>query len=155
MISDLLRDESEAQGHTLTGAMGKSFSAVPVTKGRERILEGRALKYTDYVNDGFPAKSASFKQAPFLEEYFIKRGFPVFSSGGGITAKQMAFATISKWMKEGMSTQASKRFSKTGARQNMIEAAFTGGDTKIDQFMSSAFDKSIDDHYHITKSETV
>jgi hypothetical protein len=64
-----------------------------------------------------------------------------------------AAATIKKWQQEGMSTQASKRFSSTGARQNMVESTFAK--SEIDEYMNSALDYGVDEKYHETKSETI
>lgn len=154
LITQLVRQEARAQGHTLTGDMEDSFGSSQVKTGTTYILEGEAISYTQYVNDGVPAKSASFKQAPFLIEYFIKRGFPVYSSKG-LDATKLAFMTINKWKKEGMSTQASKRFSSTGARQNFVESAFVGNEEKINDFMLNSFDFSVDEVFNKQKDETL
>lgn len=147
LISQLLRLESSAQGHLLTGAMEDSFTAEYRKTGKENIMEGFAVDYTQYVNEGVPAASASMKQFPFLVTYFQKRGLSEKEAQGA------AAATIKTWMKEGMSTQASKRFSGTGARQHMVESVFTKSD--IDAYMNDAFDFSIDEKYHETKIETI
>ena len=145
-----------AQGHHLTGAMEDSLSVDIFKKGKADIMEGSAVYYTKFVNEGFPAKSASFKQVPFLIEYFIKKGFPVASSNPTTaTAVSMAFATVKKWMKEGMPTQASKRFSTTGSRTDMIEAAFTGAGARIDEYIGNGLDFVIEEDFQKEKSETV
>lgn len=149
LINDLLRKESRDQGHFLTGALEDSFSANIIKQGKVDVMEGFAAHYARYVNDGVPAESASFKQFPFLVEYFKKRGLPENE------AKGAAAATIRVWMKEGMSTQASKRFSNTGARQQMIDAAFTGGANKIDEYMTDTFDFAVEELFQKTKSETI
>lgn len=154
LINQLIRKESVDQGHYLTGAMDESLSTEIIKKGKIDKMEGFAVYYTQFVNDGVPAESASYKQAPFLIKYFEQRGFPYYSTTGP-SAVSLAFATINKWKKEGMSTQASKRFSKTGARQHMVEAAFTGGQQKIDEYMNNSFDFSIDEQFSQTKSETI
>jgi hypothetical protein len=155
LINDILRKEIIAQGHHLTGAMEESLSAETSTKGNTEIMEGFAAFYSQFVNDGFPAQSASFKQYPFLLEYFIKRGYPVFSTSGNITAGQLAAATIHKWMKEGMPTQASKRFSETGSRTNMIENAFAGNSDKIDEYIGNGLDFMVEEEFQLEKSETI
>lgn len=145
LITQLIRQEMRAQGHTLTGAMEDSV------EGRQTkdTLEGFAISYTKFVEHGVPASSASMKQFPFVVRYFQKRGLSEKE------AKGAAAATIRKWMKEGMSTQASKRFSKTGARQHAIEAAFVGHNAEIDEYMGNSFDFSIEEKYRKEKSETI
>lgn len=148
-IKQIITKESDDQGHYLTGAMTDSIHGDTGKKGKADLLEGFAVEYTRYVNDGVPAESASMKQFPFVKEYFLKRGL------GDVEAGAAAAATIRKWMKEGMSTQASKRFSSTGGRQHFVESAFTGNEHKIDDYMSSAFDYAVDEAYRKEKSETI
>lgn len=155
LIHQLIREEMVNQGHHLTGAMEASVHADIQTKGKRDIMDGYAVNYTQFVNDGFPAQSASFRQFPFLLEYFIKRGYPVHSSNGGLTAGSLAAMTIRKWMREGMPTQASKSYSSTGSRTNMIEAAFVGGDQKIDEYMGNSFDFVVEEKFQKEKSETI
>lgn len=152
LINEIIRKESTDQGHYLTGAMEDSFDSTQTTKGKAAVMEGFAVYYTKFVNEGLPPESASFKQFPFLVEYFKKRGL-----GGqdDRDAKAAAAATIKKWMKEGMPTQSSKRFSKTGSRTNMIENAIIGNENKIDDYMTDSFDFLVDELYSQEKSETV
>jgi hypothetical protein len=148
-INKFLREESADQGHTLTGAMEDSFDFTSYREGKADVMEGFAVHYTKYVNDGVPAASASMKQFPFVKEFFIKRGLGTDEAGAA------AAATIRVWMKEGMSTQASKRFSKTGARQRMVENAFAGNESKLDEFMGNNFDFAVEENFQKEKSETI
>jgi hypothetical protein len=154
IINDILRKEMIAQGHHLTGAMEDSLHAEIFKKRNAEVMAGFAVHYTKFVNHGFPASSASYKQIPFLIEYFIKRGYPVKSTSGP-DATSLAFGTVTKWMKEGMPTQASKRFSSTGSRTNMIENAFVGNKEKIDEYMLKGFNSVIDKLYRKVKREII
>lgn len=149
LIADFLRKESSDQGHYLTGALEDSLDRSITKSGRTRTMEGFAVNYAKFVNEGVPAESASMAQFPYLVRYFQQRGLPEKE------AKGAAAATIKTWMKEGMSTQASKRFSKTGSRQNMVENAFVGNADKIDEYMTNSFDFWVDEEYHKEKSETI
>jgi len=153
-INEFIRKEMVDQGHHLRGDMEDSLQAETFKQKKAEVMEGFAIHYTQFVNEGFPPESASFKQVPFLIEYFIKRGYPVASTSG-VDATSLAFATVKKWMKEGMPTQASKRFSKTGSRTNMIENAFVGNDNRLDEFMSNGFDFVVDEQYRKEKSEKI
>lgn len=155
LINQELRKEMIAQGHHLTGAMEDSLEGEISKKAKADILEGFAAYYSRFVDEGFPAESASMKQFPFLLEYFIKRGFPIASTAGNVSAGQMAAMTIKKWMKEGMPTQASKRFSSTGSRTQMIENAFVGAEPKIDEYMSNGLDFVVEERFQKEKSETI
>jgi hypothetical protein len=155
LINEILRKEMIDQGHHLTGAMEASLSSEIGKTGKSETLQGVAVGYSKFVDQGVPAQSASFKQFPFLLEYFLKRGYPVYSSSGGLTASSLAAMTIRKWMKEGMPTQASHRFSNTGSRKNMIENAFVGNESRIDEYMSNGLDFLIEERFQKEKSETV
>lgn len=148
-IAQFLSTESALQGHTLTGAMEQSFTSQTSKQGTADLMEGFAVDYTQYVNDGIPAASASMKQFPFVVKYFQLRGLQEKD------AKAAAAATIKTWMKQGMSTQASKQYSQTGARQNFIDAAFQGNNAQLDEYMGNTFDFAMDELYHKEKSETI
>lgn len=156
LINEFIRREMVAQGHHLTGAMEDSLDAKIFKQKKAEIMEGLAIGYTKFVEGGFPARSASFKQVPFLIEYFQQRGYPIASSNPDTpSAVQLAFATVKVWMKEGMPTQASKRFSKTGSRTDMIANAFVENGPRLDEYMSNSFDFMIDELYRKEKSETI
>jgi hypothetical protein len=148
-INEIIKHESTAQGHYLTGAMEDSIAAEVSKKGKADVMEGFAVYYTQFVNEGVPAESISMKQFPFLFQYFKKRGLP------DQEAKGAAAATIKTWMKEGMSTQASKRFSQTGSRQNFVENAIAGNESRIDDYMGAAFDFAVEEEFQKEKSETI
>lgn len=150
LLNQIIRKESTDQGHNLTGALEDSLSHKVTREGGADVMQGLAVHYAQYVNDGVPAESASWKQFPFLVEYFKKRGVT-----DDRQAKAAAAATIRVWMREGMSTQASKRFSKTGSRQNMIENAIAGNDGRIDDFMSDSFDFGVEEQFQKEKTETL
>lgn len=156
LINQELRKEMVAQGHHLTGDMEDSLDANISKEGKADVMQGVAVLYTKFVNEGFPPEKASFKQFPFLLEYFIKRGYPVAStSPGTLTAPALAAMTIRKWMKEGMPTQASKRFSSTGSRTNMIENAFVRAENKIDEVITNGIDFLVEERFQKEKSETI
>lgn len=149
LINEFIRKEIVAQGHHLTGAMEDSLDSEIFKSKKAEVMEAFAIDYTRFVNDGFPAASATFKQVPFLIEYFKKRGYEEKA------AVSFAFATVKKWMKEGMPTQASKRFSTTGSRTNMIENAFVANEHKLDDYMSTGLDFVVDENYRKEKTEKI
>lgn len=148
-VTDLLRKEVVAQGHHLTGELEASIKATVSASGDTYHMEGFALFYTDFLERGFPATSASNDQAPFLIEFFLKRGLQEEE------AVAAAFATIKVWQRDGMPTQASKRFSKTGSRTDYVENTFVGHRAEIDTFVSQQLDKLVDEMFHREKSETI
>lgn len=149
LINEIIKKEMAAQGHHLIGSMEESLVSQIGKKGKADTMEGFAVHYTKFVNEGFPASSANYGQVPFLIDYFKKRGLAEKE------ATAAAFATVRVWMKEGMPTQASKRYSSTGSRTNMIENAFAGNESKIDDFITSGIDFVVDEHYRKEKSERI
>ena len=149
LINQLIKVEFRAQGHTLTGEFENSLNSKVFKTRYTATLQGTGLKYGKQVDEGFQPDEISPKMIPGLVEYFIKRGLSQHD------ALRAASATFKKWQSEGMSTQASKRFSTTGARQHFIEAAFIGYENKIDEFFFSSFDFGIDETFKKVKSETI
>jgi hypothetical protein len=149
LINQVLRKEMIDQGHHLTGAMEDSLSIKISRSDKVDTMEGFAAYYAHFVNEGVAAASASFKQVPFLIEYFKKRWLPENE------ATSAAFATVKTWMKEGMPTQASKRFSQTGSRTNMVDNAFVGAQPVIDGFIGDGLDFIVEESFQKEKTETV
>ena len=149
IIEKAIRDESRAQGHYLTGKMEQSLTASTQKEGNADVMEGTAISYTKFVNEGFPAASASFKQMPFLIEYFKLRGLPEKEAVGA------AAATIRVWQRDGMPTAASSRFSKNQKRIEMIQDAMKAADTVLDAYMNKAFDAAVNEQFLKEKSETI
>lgn len=152
LIDQIIRKESSAQGHFLTGALEDSLDSSVAKEGKADVMQGLALYYAQFVNEGVPASSVSWKQFPFLVEYFKKRGV---TGDDDRDAKAAAAATIRVWMRDGMPTQASKRFSSTGSRVQMIENSIAGNGSKIDGYMGDAFDFHVEEEFQNEKNETV
>lgn len=149
LLNQLIKDELGKQGHYLSGGLENSLSAKVTEGSKEQVMTGEAAYYAKFVNDGVPAQSASFKQFPFIVDYFKQRGLSEQE------AKRAAAATINKWKSEGMPTQASKRFSSTGSRLNVIESVFTGNESKIDEYMGNSFDFAVNEAFKKEKDETI
>lgn len=148
-IEQIIKKEMIAQGHHLTGKMEESLHGEVSHKPNKHILEGFAIYYTQFVNEGFPASSANFKQVPYVLAFWKSRGLSDKEALGA------AFATIKVWMNQGMPTQASKRFSSTGSRTNMIENALIGHASQIDDFIGAGLDQVIEAEFQLEKSETI
>ena len=148
-INDLIRDEFRAQGHTLTGAFEESLTGKYTKFAKSDRLEGFGLSYGMEVNRGLEPHQISDKMYPGLVNYFILRGLT------HPEAMKAATFTIRKWKQEGMSTQKSKEYSSTGARQNFVEAAFTGNDHVIDDFVLNLVDFAFEEQFKKVKSEII
>lgn len=149
LINNLISRSATNKGHHLTGRLEASLDAKTFKKRGIDTMEGFAIAYAQYVNDGTRAEKASFKQFPFLLEYFKKRGLDEKEAGGA------AAATIKVWMREGMSTKASKRFSEDGSRNRFVDDAFENDNGQINNFMIAGFNKVVEEHYRKEKSEKI
>ena len=108
----------------------------------------RAAAYAKFVNEGIPPNLISWKMMPGLIRYFKRRGFTD-------NPEYFAANTIRKWMREGMPTQDSQRFSSTGSRQHAIEQAFERRDREVNKIIESSLEYEIDINYRRVKSERI
>lgn len=144
-----LQKELRQQGHYNTGKLESSFTS-QITQSSDKVkLEGFALDYAQILNDGTRPAKASFAQFPFVVEFFTSKGY------SEAKAKQYAAMTINRWMKEGMSTKASARFSKNGKRLNFIGLVNELIDTRINDAVFKEMDKIVEEKYREQKSEII
>lgn len=149
IIDDAIRAESRSQGHYLTGSLERSLTATIAEFSTETILRGEVAFYANILNEGVKAEKASMKQFPFVVKYWQLRGLDEKA------AKRAAAATIKKWMKEGMPTAASSRFSRDGERKQLLTRAIKKVSKKVDDTISKAFSVELDKVFIKTKSETI
>lgn len=143
VITEALRHEWYLQGHQLTGRTDHTLDFEISGKS----LVGKGPDYAKIVNEGLQPSQINPKMYGGLVRYFKLRGLP------DNEAMKAAHYTMLKWQKEGMSTEASSRFSKTGQRQHFIETVIN--DPKIEAFFSTSFDQDIEKKYRETKNETI
>ena len=84
-----------------------------------------------------------------LFKYFILRGLPQNE------AMSAAVRTYKKHKEEGMPTEASKRFSKTGERKHFIERTWKENEQKIDSIFDLGMDNIFNEEFKKQKSETI
>jgi len=149
MINQFLIKEWADQGHYLTGTFNQTLEAKIETTQRTYKLDGYAVDYAKIVDEGIPANKIKSSEEAKLVNYFVLKGF------GRADAERIAHLTMRKWKREGMPTQASKRFSKTGSRLHFVEAAFTGHAAEMDEYFFNNVDLLVDEQYRKTKSETI
>ncbi|SFW16080.1 hypothetical protein [Chitinophaga sancti] len=155
-----IKDESRAQGHYLTGGLENSLSYVVGKLGPLRILTGTAVDYTRFVNNGVAAGRVPYspgsRSGAGTSQYIEGlRQFWILRGKSDKEALALAFATANKHKQEGMPTSASKRYSSTGQRTGMIEAAMTKKEQELDAYMSVGFDNLVETVFQKCKSETI
>lgn len=144
-----MRMELRAQGHHNTSELEKSFISEIVVNGEEIKVIGKAMGYFEYLNTGTRPEKASFKQFPFLVNFFQSKG------KDEDTAKRLAAMTINRWKVEGMSTAASVRFSKNGRRRGFIKAVMDEHEKNMDQDVTKEIDKLFNKEFFNKKQETL
>jgi outer membrane cobalamin receptor len=148
-IVEDIKIELVAQGHELTGATINSIKGQVSLENGTIILEAYGSKVIAILDKGVAAQRTGWKQFPFLVDYFRKRGY------ADKEAKGFAAATIQKWAKEGMSTQASKRFSETGDRQGAVEKVFEENKDHYDKGLGEAVDITLEEVFNEQQSEVI
>lgn len=148
-IKPAIKKELKQQGHYLTGALEQSLKDNITSGPGGTRIEGTALGYARYLNDGFQAGSASWAQLPFLIKYFKKKGLSEKE------AKKAAGGTIMTWMKEGMPTDNSVLHSKSHNRLKFIKIVNDAINKSIDKQILAGIDAEISKTFNKTKSETI
>lgn len=149
LLKKAIKKELRDQGHKNTGQLEKSIISTIKVESGEAVLEGTSLYYAQFINEGVKAESISFKQFPFIVEYFRSKGYDEKQS------KQYAGATIKKWMKEGMPASGSMRFSKNGRRLNFMGYVEQETEVQLDATVQEGLDNLINEVYLKAKSETI
>ncbi len=138
ILKDLIaefQDELRQQGHVLTGKLINSMS-FRVDEFSNQIVG--VIEFEDYgrfVDTGVSAsripfsgrsgKGGTSKYIEGLIRFFKLRGL------SGREAKQAAFATAMKHKREGMPTNASRRFSQNGDRKGFINKRLEKAEPRI------------------------
>ncbi len=141
------KEEVVLQGHSLTGALEDSvrieYDGVQITVS--------VKDYVKWVNEGFPASSATMKQLPFVIEYVEQR-----MGKRGKEAVGIAVAIIKTWQREGgMPTKASSRFSSNSKRTELVEDAYEKNIQETDDQIGQGMDQFFNHEFNKEKSETI
>lgn len=148
-LNNALAKELKDQGHFLTGALEASInnSSRVIEGGNKSELLGWALDYAQDLETGKKRFGKNHLQELF--KYFILRGLPQNE------AMSAAIRTYKKHKEEGMPTEASKRFSKTGERKHFIERTWKENEQKIDSIFDLGMDNIFNEEFKKQKSETI
>jgi len=142
--------ELAAQGHRLTGALIDSVTYQVKQTATGALIEGLLLDYGIPVNTGVPSN-----RIPYSRGSRSGGGSSAYIAGLQLFAQlrfrvpkkealSIAFAIANKHKKEGMPTQASKRFSKTGKRTGAIQDGLESINAQIQEIISDVMTVYID-----------
>lgn len=140
IIEDLIK-ELKLQGHSLTGALEESITAVEIKENGSIVLTAKALAYIEQLEKGVPGEHISLDSKSIAE---MTRYVELRMGYKGTYAMQVAVAILKKQQKEGMPTQNSYNFSQTGERKFAVEDTFYNNDSKYYDLIDPVITKVLD-----------
>lgn len=148
-LVEQLREELRLQGHEATGNLMSSleYKIIKDVDGFELniYMNGYGL----FVEQGVDAKKIPYRRGSGAEsskyinaliQWIQQKGL----ESGDSKIKSFAFAIAEKHKREGMSTLSSRRFSKTGKRDEFIEDVLNQNSFEVGEEIRDAFEKDID-----------
>jgi hypothetical protein len=153
LIADQVKQELRDQGHYLTGALEASFKEEEIVEAGNIILRATAVGYLDQLEHGVPADRIQLTEGYFqnLKKWVRQRGM----GSSEFEVSQIAAAIFTKWKKEGMPTENSKAFSKTGKRIEAVRDAFHDNETAINSAVDKAVFFGLDTEFSNIKSGVI
>lgn len=150
-LNKILTQELRDQGHYLTGSLEESINnSFRIEKmNKKHVLRGFALDYSTGLDEGLSPKSKKLPTFDELRKYFLLRGLsiPEATLAAGFTRKRHE--------KEGMSTAASSRFSKSGERKEFISISWIKAEKIVDKIIIGKTDKIFEFEVAKQKSERI
>ena len=128
----LIAEEWKKQGHNLTGKFVNELTYNISTNSESTkidLIDGNENAYGVILNKGVPADKIPFSPGSGAKSSKYIAGLTNYAKlrmgASDKDAVSIAFAIAHKHKKEGMPTQASKKYSKTGERTRFVEAVET------------------------------
>jgi hypothetical protein len=142
-IIDLIGEEWVKQGHELTGAFRKGMS-FEIEGETINIYDNTDRGYGKILEQGVPSERIPFSPRSGARTSKYIQGLARYAQArmgaDDKTALSIAFAIAYNHKKEGMPTEASKRFSSTGRRVGFVEDS----EKFIDQFLEQEVYKQLE-----------
>lgn len=139
VLTKVLAEEWEAQGHKMTGAITDTIEYVVKQEATMLTLSGFMNFYGNILAAGTPANRIPFSgrsgrggtsaYIAALQNYAKQR----MNISGEKESLSVAFAIAHKQKKEGMPTKGSYKYSSTGKRLDWIEEAFKKNEDRISE----------------------
>ena len=135
------------QGHTLTGNLINSIDGVVSETVNGAQIEYMMLDYGVPTNTGVPAARIPYSPGSGGKFSAYITGLILYArlrfSVPAVEAKKIAFAIAAKHKREGMPTNASRRFSKTGQRTRAIEQGIEDSKEEVNGLIQEALETYI------------
>lgn len=135
ILSEVLMDEWEAQGHAMTSKVVKEIDYRTKYETNSLILSGMIYPYGNIIAAGVKPGKVPFGGKRGRTSLYIQALQNYAKQRMGIQDEQkslsVAFAIAKTQKKEGMPTYSSYSFSRTGKRTDWVEEAFRKNEEKI------------------------
>ena len=149
-LIEKIKEQLAKQGHKATGSLERSLEAktIEVGKNVEILIFGNT--YAGVLENGIkssripysPSQRSGAKTSQYIQAL---QKYMAFRTGKSLKESLgLAFAVARKHAKEGMSTMASKRFSSTGKRNNVIENMITEQGSEIEQLVERLLTQEVE-----------
>lgn len=146
-IIQLIGDEWIKQGHDLTGAFVQGLS-YEIVDNIIYIYDTTNSGYGKILNAGVSADRIPFSPGSGAKTSKYIQGLVRYAKlrmgASDKDALSIAFAIAHKHKKEGMPTEDSTRFSKTGKRTQFVEDATTDVDKIVEKYMDQFVNELIE-----------
>lgn len=142
VLSELLMEEFEAQGHSMTGKLIKDIEYKVKQETTKLTLSGYAYIYGNILAAGTKAAKIPYGGRTgrggtslyiLALQNYVKQRMNIQDEQ---KSKSIAFAIATEQKKHGMPTPGSHRFTTTGKRTDFVEEAFRKGEDRITEAVS-------------------
>jgi hypothetical protein len=143
LLTEILSDEWEAQGHAMTSAITKNIEYKVKREAMTLILSGMIYPYGNIIAAGTKASKIPFSgrtgrggtslYISALQRY-VKNKMDIDDEKKSLS---IAFAIAHTQKKEGMPTSGSYRFTQTGKRTDWVEEALRKNEDRIAEVIST------------------
>ncbi|MFV0141001.1 hypothetical protein [Empedobacter falsenii] len=153
-LDESFKKELVSQGHSNSGKLEASING----KINGNQLNGEIYDYGFILNDGVKPNRIPYRRGSGAKSSKYIDSLVLYFKSKGLNdkdAKSAAFATAMVQKKQGMSTKASKRFSKNGRRQGFLDHVIKNKESKIDKIATDGMDDIFNKEFNKQKTEII
>lgn len=149
IITQSIITELKLQGHLFLEELEQSMKDGILVS--DTILDGYAIDYIERMDLGVAASDLGDRKRHYeaLTLFYMKLGFPQKE------AQKKALILSHYHYKEGVPSEYSKKYSKTGERRFFIEAAWQKSQPLVDEVIYNGMDLIFNGEFNKQKSETI
>lgn len=152
IIIDDIKEALRLQGHHLTGTLERSLTPNVTKGGQGYSVSAEALGYIKDLEEGVRPEHIAVDAAAIRD---MTRYVELRMGYTGKYAIKVAIAILNKQRKEGMPTQNSYQYSKTGERLDAISDLFKDNGSTYNNLINDEVVSGFDEEFHKIKSGTI